>query len=238
MDGDGKQDVACSGALFNNNSPSFVAFQNAWNNWTVLNPVAGESITLVSINGVKGGAHSNLVGCNGSVLYWYQNPGGAAARTKTWTAHQIGGCNMGISLGDLNIGNRDIVIAGSNELDPTAWAPGLVYFDPGSTPMNLWTQVSIDSTYLAIHQINSGTLSGVPYIVVAEQEQASNACNALYNDHPAISGAGSLFFPGRRPAAVSRRLPYSRCSVRITSRCCRSERLHGWPGPITIPMAL
>jgi hypothetical protein len=127
----------------------------------------------VAVRGVNGGARTNIVGCSNNQLYWYQNPGGAAARKTAWTPHYIGRCNEGVSIASVDVGNRDIVVVASNEERPAAWAPGLVYFDPGDNPYGAWTQRSIDSSYRDVHQITSGTLAGITYITVGEQEQAS-----------------------------------------------------------------
>jgi hypothetical protein len=198
LDSDGKQDVACSGTALYHES-SVLLFQNAHNSWTpsqVNAAPAGEGIALVAISGVNGGARTNIVGCSNDKLYWYQNPGGAAARTTAWTPHYIGPCNDGVSIASVDVGDRDLVVVASNEELPTAWAPGLVYFDPGANPYDTWTERSIDSSYRDVHQITSGTLDGVVYITVGEQEQASNSCNTRsYNNHPDVTGCRVAIFP-------------------------------------------
>ena len=198
LDGDGKEDVACSGTALLGDA-SFVTFQNGRNDWTAPRVNAapvGDGIALVAVNGVNGGARTNIVGCSNNNLYWYQNPGGPAARTATWQPHFIGSCNAGVSLATLNVGNRDIVVVASNEAEPTAWVPGLVYYDPGTNPYAQWAQHTIDGTYLDVHQITGSTLGGIPFIIVAEQEQASYVCNSKwYNDHPAINGCRVTIFP-------------------------------------------
>ncbi len=140
-------------------------------------------------------------------LYWYQNPGGSAARGSGWVAHLIAtnsvqgqpACTQGISLGVLPVNGRDLVVIGSGEKDSSGnpWAPGLGYYDPGSTPNALWTFHQLDSTYIDIHQVATDTLNGVPFFTVAEQEQASPMCNNLgYNDHGAsYNGCRVSVFP-------------------------------------------
>jgi hypothetical protein len=127
LDGDGKQDVACSGtALYKEGS--FLVFQNTHNSWTPSQTNAAparEGIALVAIRGVNDGARTNIVGCADKQLYWYENPGGIATGAIAWTPHYIGPCNDGVSIASVDVGDRDLVVAASNEERPTAWAPGL-----------------------------------------------------------------------------------------------------------------
>lgn len=211
LDGDGKLDVLASGTQFPSDITSgFISFQNSSSSWVLgaFAPSAGESIDVVAINGVNGGARTNLVGCNSSngSLYWYQNPGGSAARGTGWTAHLIaststGGypaCTQGIALASLNVGNRDVVIVASGETGASEpWPPGLGYYDPGSNPTGTWTFHQIDSTYVDVHQIATDLLNGIPFFTVGEQEQASTICNGDgYNDHgSSYSGCRVAVFP-------------------------------------------
>jgi hypothetical protein len=194
LDGDGKLDVVASGLAAYGFSTGFLSFQNTSSSWTLgtFIPPVGESIDVLAVNG---GARTNFVACNpnNNSLYWYQNPGGSAARGKGWTAHLIAStsisgqpaCERGVSLGSLHVGNRDIVLVASNETDNgLAWTPGLGYFDPGSNPNGLWTFHQIDSTYRDVHEIATDVLNGTPFFTVGEQEQASTVCNGMgYNDH-------------------------------------------------------
>jgi hypothetical protein len=193
LDGDGKLDVLASGLAAYGFSTGFLSFQNT-STWTLgaFIPPAGESINVLAVNG---GARTNIVACNpnNNSLYWYQNPGGSAARGKGWTSHLIAStsisgqpaCKQGVSLGSLNVGNRDIVLVASNETDNgVPWTPGLGYFDPGSNPNGLWTFHQIDGTYRDVHEIATDVLNGTPFFTVGEQEQASTICNGMgYNDH-------------------------------------------------------
>ncbi|MBV9770026.1 MAG: hypothetical protein JOZ32_10675 [Bryobacterales bacterium] len=194
LDGDGKVDVACSGTFNDDDSAAFVMFQNGYNNWDgpYYAAVAGEGIGIIAVNG---GARNNLVGCDGASLYWYANPGGAAARSNNWPRYYIGSCTEGSSIAGINIGNRDLVVQASNENDPTVWADGLAYFDPGSNPYGIWTQTILDSTYRDVHQISGDILNGTPFVTVGEQEQASITCNANgYDDHPTVQGCRVALF--------------------------------------------
>lgn len=211
LDGDGKLDVLTSGTSFPNViTTAFIAFQNNYNSWPagVFAPPAGESIDVVAISGVNGGARTNIVSCNPSngSLYWYQNPGGSAARTSNWTAHLIAStsigttpaCTQGIALASLSVGNRDIVIVADGEHGTNEpWSPGLGYYDPGSTPNSKWTFHQIDGTYVDVHQIASDILNGTSFFTIAEQEQASPSCNGEgLNDHgSSYSGCRVAVFP-------------------------------------------
>jgi hypothetical protein len=199
LDGDGKLDVLASGTEFPADlTNGFISFQNSYNSWPLgaFVPIAGESIDAVAISGVNGGARTNIVACNPSnnSMYWYQNPGGSAARGTGWTAHLMAStsttgqpaCDQGVALASLSVGNRDIVIIASGE--PTSsgqpWPPGLGYYDPGSTPNATWTFHQIDSTYLDVHQIATDVLNGTSFFTITEQEQASPICNGVgANDH-------------------------------------------------------
>ena len=102
FDGDGKMDLLASGQQIPSNRLSgFMSFQNSYNAWVLerFAPPSGDGITLVAVTGVNGGARTNVVACNPSnnSLYWYQNPGGAAARTANWTAHLIASSSTGES---------------------------------------------------------------------------------------------------------------------------------------------
>ena len=213
FDGDGKMDVLASGQQIPNNRLSgFMTFQNNYNAWVqgAFVPPSGDGITLMAINGVNGGARTNIVACNpnNNILYWYQNPGGSAARTANWTAHAIasgstGGypaCTAGVSLGTLNVGNRDIIIVATNEGGNTGselWPPGLGYFDPGSNPNGTWTYHEIDDTIRDIHEIATDVLNGVPFFTVGEQEQTSPMCNGEgLNTHGSLySGCRVAIYP-------------------------------------------
>ena len=192
LDGDGLQDVVCSASALRNNSPPFLAFQNQNGSWSVTHGsgiVAGDSIATLSING---GPQNNVVACdpgNGN-LYWYENPGGAAARTQKWNSFYIGGCNEGISLDTGNFsGTSQSVIVASNEQEPAAWTPGMVLYTATSNLLMPWSKQSLDSTTRDVHQLDYVTLGGLPGLVRGEQEQASPVCNTRgYNDHIGVSG--------------------------------------------------
>jgi hypothetical protein len=203
LDGDGKQDVLCSATSAGNRPENFVAFQNSADDWQIVNNFnpAGDGIDVVSIKGVNDGARTNIVACNphDSNLYWFKNPGGSAARDPAnWIASRIGGCTAGVSVGSLDVGGRDIVVVASNETQPAIWPNGLAYYDPESTPDTPWKRHIIDRTYRDVHEIAGGAISGVPFITVGEEEQASSVCNAFaprQNDHPAVKGCRVAIFP-------------------------------------------
>jgi hypothetical protein len=193
FDGDGKMDVLASGQYIpDNRTTGFMSFQNSYNAWVQgsFQPPSGDGIAVIAINGVNGGADTNIVACNPSnnELYWYQNPGGSAARTPGWTAHLIAttsingspACTAGVSVSTLNVGNRYIVLIATNEGGPNnteVWTPGLGYYDPGSNPNGLWTYHEIDNTFRDVHEVATDVLSGVPFFVAGEQEQTSPQCN-------------------------------------------------------------
>jgi hypothetical protein len=203
LDGDGKQDVLCSATATNGESTNFVAFQDAADAWQIVdnfNPT-GDGIAVVAVKAIHGGARTNIVACNprDSQLYWFRNPGGSAARAPAnWAASRIGGCNAGVSVGSLDVGGHDIVIVASNEGQPVPWPDGLVYYSPGVNPNRPWKRHVIDRTYRDVHEIAGGTISGVPFFTVGEQEQASTVCNGQeprLNSHPTVNGCRVAIFP-------------------------------------------
>src|SRR5215469_4150873 len=168
LDGNGKPDIACSATFFAG-TQSFIAFQNNWNDWQIVNNPfrdtsgagIGDSIGFVSINGSP---RTHVVGATPSGIYWFENPGN---RTGAWVPHLVG-----------NGGSN-------NDASQTAVAP-VAYG---------WTAKSLDSTYRANHEINSGNLAGSPLFIVAEQESVSSQCNSAgYDEHPSIAACRVVLF--------------------------------------------
>jgi hypothetical protein len=197
IDGDGKQDMVCSATSLQG-TESFIAFQNNYNSWTIVNNLtpAGDGIDVISIAGVPG---THIVACVGTSLYWYQNPlstGGNPRQTTQWPANYIGDCNAGVSIATGSFNGSDGVIVASNETNSGgAWTSGLAWLEPTSNPFAPWTKHVIDTTYRDVHQITTGTLNGVFYFTVGEQEQASSLCNSQgYNDHPLVQGCRVAVF--------------------------------------------
>jgi hypothetical protein len=205
IDGDGKEDVVCSGTNTQGDTQARVSFQNNYNDWqeVLFYQNAGDGITIFHTS--DGRAH--IVGCSGTSLNWYENPGGANARNfGAWAVHTIGDCTIGTSLATLNVGDHEIVLQASNESGTNnveVWPTGFAYFDPGSNPYATpWNEVTIDNAYRDVHEVRCDTLNGVPFCTVGEQEQASNACNdgvdpatgLPWNDHPGISGCRAGVF--------------------------------------------
>jgi hypothetical protein len=180
VDQDGRLDVLCS-ATTRQGTLSFIAFQDGSNRWQIVDDpfrlkgsVAriGEGIDLISISG---GPRINVVAANDSGVYWFKNPKltGGNPRTDPWPGSRVGDGNLGVSVatGVFNRSGESIVVASNEEL-PTPWAPGLVWYEPPPDPAQTWFSHSVDSTYRAVHQINTGNFKGRPYFIVGEQEQA------------------------------------------------------------------
>jgi len=179
LDQDGLLDVVCS-ATRAGGTLSSIAFQNASGPWKVVydpfrlrNLIAsvGESIGLISITG---GPRINVVAANDEGVYWFKNPKltGGDPRTDPWPGYRVGGANRGVAIGTgvFNRG-RDSIVVASNEEIPEAWKSGLVWYDTPPDPTQAWVAHLVDSTYRAVHQINTGQVDGRPYFIVAEQEQ-------------------------------------------------------------------
>jgi FG-GAP-like repeat len=192
IDGDGKIDIVCSASSILGSSSS-IAYQNSPNSWSVESNVtpSGDALAVVTIAGYPG---NHLVACdpNTGTLVWYRNPGN---RGTGWAPYTIGDCNEGVSIQTGIFNGSDGVIVASNEDEPDAWAPGLVWYEPNSDPTQPWIEHEIDNTYRDVHQINTGIINNIPYFVVGEQEQASSVCNTVgANDHPGIRGCRVTLF--------------------------------------------
>ena len=193
VDGDGLPDIVCSATFFAG-TQSFIAYQNAFDNWQIVNDPfldpdgngIGDSVALVSING---SARTDVVGATPNGVWRFENPG--SNRTDTWTPHFVGTGGSTNDIGETAIGivayggSSDAIIVASSEEPNGPWPPGLVAFT-STDGGNSWSTTSLDSTYRAVHEISGGNLGGVPFFIIAEQEQAGSACNSDgLNEHPA-----------------------------------------------------
>ncbi|HEY0341722.1 MAG TPA: VCBS repeat-containing protein, partial [Steroidobacteraceae bacterium] len=96
LDGDGKVDIVCSGAI-SLRAPEFVAFQNDRTHWQVVDDVAdvGDDIAILRVGN---DTMPHLVGSDPSGnIFWYENPRsrGGNARSAHWSKHFIGPGNVG-----------------------------------------------------------------------------------------------------------------------------------------------
>ena len=80
----------------------------------------------------------------------------------------------------------------SNEPVPATWALGLVWYEPPPNPTQTWISHSVDSTYRAVHQIDTGNFNGIPYIIAGEQEQACGTPR-FAAEHPGIPCRVTMF---------------------------------------------
>lgn len=192
IDGDGKQDVVCSGTNLKGKTVARIGFQDDIDRWQEIDLYenAGDSIAVLKVDGRNG-----IVGCAGSSLDWYENPAPAKTRDfSAWIVHHIGSCTKGTTVTTLRVRNRELVIQASNE---DLWPDGLAYFDAGTHPRGKWREHRIDSTYpyRDVHEIGADVLNGIPFITVAEESQASRACNPKLDHHPLVSGCRVAIFP-------------------------------------------
>jgi hypothetical protein len=178
LDGDGKIDVICSGAI-SLRAPEFVAFQNDRRHWQLVYSVAdvGDDIAVIRI-GTDATPH--LVGADRSGnVFWYENPRlqGGNARTANWHKHYIGPGNVGNSFAAGKISSsRDDVITAANEHEGpggTTDPRGITWYEQPADPAAPWVAHEVGPNYRDVHEINLGAWNGgVPYFLVAEQEQA------------------------------------------------------------------
>jgi hypothetical protein len=188
LDQDGLPDVLCSGSVFEE-ARSFIAFQNDRDHWQIVDDpfkvgrsiariVGGSGSRLgggISPISIAGGPRINVVGATNSGVYWFRNPKLVLGnpRTDPWLGSYVGDGNLGLTIatGVFN-GSREDIIVASSEPVPTPWPSGLAWYEQPRDPTQTWFAHSVGSTFRAVHQINTGKLNGVPYFIVAEQEQA------------------------------------------------------------------
>jgi hypothetical protein len=208
VDQDGLPDIVCSATTLQN-TRSFIAFQNDADHWEIVNDPfrvggfisaklggssteIGDAIDLISISK---GPRINVVSETNSGVYWFRNPTlmGGNARRDPWPASYVGDGNLGVSIatGVFN-GSGESIVAAANEDAPAFWAPGLVWYEPPSNPTQTWISHSVDSTYRAVHQIDTGNLKGIPYVIAGEQEQACGT-PGIAAEHPGIPCRVTMF---------------------------------------------
>jgi hypothetical protein len=201
LDGDGKVDVICSGAI-SLRAPEFVAFQNDPDHWQLVYDVAdvGDAIAILRV-GSDPLAH--LVGSDSTGrIFWYENPRskGGDARTPHWTKHYIGPGNVGNSFaaGKLD-SDKYAVITAANEHEGPGGAfdeRGLTWYEQPENPADPWIAHQLGPSYRDIHEITIGQWDGgVPYVLVAEQEQACDPARPESNPptHPGTPCRISMF---------------------------------------------
>jgi hypothetical protein len=201
LDGDGKIDIICSGAV-SLRAPAFVAFQNDRSHWQIVYDVAdvGEDIAILRVGSDP---MPQLVGSDptGNV-FWYENPRsrGGNARAARWTKHFIGPGNVGNSFaaGKLQSGKYFVVTAANEHEGPggTDDSRGITWYEQPPDPQDPWTAHRIGPSYRDVHEINLGYWSdGTPYVVVAEQEQACDPARpeSKLPDHPGIPCRITMF---------------------------------------------
>lgn len=178
LDGDGKVDVICSAGILLR-APAFVAFQNDPLHWQVVDNVAdvGDDIAVVRTGTDP---TPNLVGADQTGrIFWYENPRlkGGDARTPHWVKHYIGPGNVGNSFvaGRWSSPVKDDVLTVDNEHEGPGGAGdprGITWYEQPADPATPWIAHGLGASYRDVHEISLGEWRGVPYVLVAEQEQA------------------------------------------------------------------
>jgi len=201
LDGDGKLDIICSGAI-SLRAPAFVAFQEDRNHWQILYDVAdvGDDIAVLRVGA---DSLSHLVGSDPTGnIFWYENPRlkGGTARTAHWAKHFIGPGNVGNSFaaGKLSSGKYAVITAANEHEGPGGSTDdrGITWYEQPDDPEDPWTPHRLATSYRDIHEINFGSWNGgTPYILVAEQEQACDPARPAGNppDHPGIPCRITMF---------------------------------------------
>jgi hypothetical protein len=201
LDGDGKVDIVCSGAI-SLRAREFVAFQNDPLHWQVMYDVAdvGDDIAVLRIGG---DTLPHLVGAGTSGnIFWYENPRlrGGDARSPHWTKHYIGPGNVGNSFAAGKLGSdKYVVVTAANEHEGPGGATddrGITLFEQPADPQEPWIAHHLGPSYRDIHEITLGDWNnGTPYMLVAEQEQACDPARPESNPptHPGIPCRISMF---------------------------------------------
>jgi hypothetical protein len=201
LDGDGRIDVICSSAV-SLRAPQFVAFQNDPEHWQVVNDVAdvGDGVAVVRI-GADTTPH--IVGTDRSGnVFWYENPRlhGGNARTANWVKHYIGPGNVGNSFAAGKLSSaRDAVITAANEHEGpggTTDPRGITWYEQPDDPGTPWIAHAVGPDYRDVHEITLGEWNGgVPYLLVAEEEQACEPARPEGNppSHPGVPCRITMF---------------------------------------------
>jgi hypothetical protein len=192
LDGDGKDDIVCSGAV-SLRAPAFVAFQNDRYRWQVVYHLAdvGDDVAILRIGD---STLPHLVGADSTGnIFWYENPRlrGGDARGTHWTKHFIGPGNIGNSFAAGKLASdKYAVITAANEHEGPLGSDdsrGITWYEQPEDPRDPWLAYRVGTSYRDVHEINLGTWNGaIPYILVAEQEQACDPARPEGNppDHP------------------------------------------------------
>lgn len=193
LDGDGKTDVICSAGILLR-APAFVAFQNDPLHWQVIDNVAdvGDDIAVVRVGRDP---IPHLVGADqAGKIHWYENPrrSGGNARTAHWVKHYIGDGNVGNSFAAGRwSGATDDVLTVDNEHEGPGGsgdARGITYYEQPSDPTAPWIAHGMGASYRDVHELSLGQWhGGIPFVLVAEQEQA---CDPARPEGQAPSHAG------------------------------------------------
>lgn len=178
LDGDGKVDVICSAGILLR-APAFVAFQNDPLNWQVIDSVAdvGDDIAVVRVGNDP---TPNLVGADQTgQIFWYENPRlkGGDARRANWVKHYIGPGNVGNSFaaGKWSTTKDDVLTVDNEHEGPggSGDSRGITWYEQPVDPAGPWIAHGMGASYRDVHEISLGQWhGGVPYVLVAEQEQA------------------------------------------------------------------
>jgi hypothetical protein len=178
LDGDGKVDVICSAGILLR-APPFVAFQNDPLNWQVIDNVAdvGDDIAVVRVGDDP---TPNLVGADQTgQIFWYENPRlkGGNARRPNWVKHYIGPGNVGNSFaaGKWSTTKDDVLTVDNEHEGPggSGDSRGITWYEQPVDPAEPWIAHGMGASYRDVHEISLGHWhGGVPYVLVAEQEQA------------------------------------------------------------------
>jgi hypothetical protein len=178
LDGDGKVDVICSAGILLH-APAFVAFQNDPVHWQVVDNVAdvGDDIAVLRVGSDP---TPHLVGSDQTgKVFWYENPRmhGGNARTPNWVKHYIGPGNVGNSFvaGRWSSLKDDVLTVDNEHEGPggTGDSRGITWYEQPADPAAPWIAHGMGASYRDVHEISLGEWrGGVPYVLVAEQEQA------------------------------------------------------------------
>jgi hypothetical protein len=201
LDGDGKIDIVCSGAI-SLRAPEFVAFQNDRDHWELVYDVAdvGDDIAVLRVGSDP---MPHLAGADPTGgIFWYENPRskGGNARTTHWDKHYVGPGNVGNSFAAGKLGSdADALITAANEHEGPAGATdarGITWYEQPPDPFGPWIAHPLGSSYRDVHEITIGEWNGgTPYVLIAEQEQACDPARPESNPptHPGIPCRISMF---------------------------------------------
>ncbi|GAB4526123.1 MAG: hypothetical protein OHK0046_42670 [Anaerolineae bacterium] len=141
MDADGDPDVVVGTVLVDGNGGGLYWYQNRGTEWDGPLPIDADLdyVESVLVTDVAGDGLPDVIAASssGTEIIWYENLG--AIPEVTFIRRELGTANRPYDLALLPVGEGQQLVVTSDD--------GVLLFDPGTTPGELWTQTIMDANY-------------------------------------------------------------------------------------------